>query len=273
VGPVTVTYPNLTLDSNNQLVITSPSTPGNYKVTCSFDGTANYNSAGFVFPLTISEEHPIGNIQLFTNPTTLVSQKPMTFDIVVQGTAGLPTPTGSVGVAVGAASTGPILFSSPGNLLVTISSPLFISPSDTVKVTYYGDPVYGMASKSFSITNPPISSGAGGSSTPTSIHPPTAGPGTPTASVTSNATPSETATAPAIAQAAAAGTTRTSGTPPGPINVGLLVLLVLALFFIAGGGVAGFLLLRIRRANRAAAADTYFDQMPLDNRWNPPGRY
>ncbi len=172
-GPTTLNYPNLqaTLNSQTQtlqVTVHAPQTPGQYQLKCTYNGSPNLNPSSYQFSVIISEQHQTGAIQLYTNPTTVQSNQLTTWYVVIPAGNGLPTPTGSFDIILGNSSSlsisRPIQLSGAGDAQVQLTTPVYVGNS--VKILYFGDPVYASETPSFPLTNPPIPGSSGGTPGP-----------------------------------------------------------------------------------------------------------
>lgn len=181
-GPTTVGYPHLhaVFDDayHSHLTLNAPAQIGAYAITCTFDGTSQYDPSSFLpGTIIVSEKHPVGGAQIFTNPTTLVANQRADMYVVLNAAAGLPAPNGSFFIKLGNASTAFTRLGSDGTLLVHLDPLPYLGATNEVVIFFQGDPYYDQASFSFPLTNPPIP-GNTGSAPPVSGHPgatPTAG--------------------------------------------------------------------------------------------------
>lgn len=251
VGKRTFTNANLKANSSEQLIVPVPSVPDVYQDKCLFSGTASFNPVASTLSLStlvVSENHQIGGIKLYTNPTTISRTKPTTYKVVILAAPGLPTPTGNISLVIGTAYTSIIALGAGGTVTFQANAP---SPFNgtTIRVNYDGDPVYTWTHATFPLTNPPIGSG-----NPPSNPAPAPGTATPSASVTptsgtiatntpnASATPTNTATA-------ANGVSVTNSTPGSPANQGSSMLwIVLVVFVVLVGGTTVLILLLKRSA-------------------------
>ena len=166
VGKQTFTHANLKPNSSEEVTVSMPSVPDKYTVQCIFNGTSLFNSvtSGLLVPVLVSEKNQIGEIQLYTNPTTIQAGAPVTWEVVVVGEAGLPAPTGQVNLTIGASYTGLITLEPDGSVTFSANAP---SPlAQTITVFYDGDGVYAEGKATFSLTNPPIPTNGGNGSQP-----------------------------------------------------------------------------------------------------------
>lgn len=197
-GSVTVTEANLKANDQEQVTVQAPQITGSFQVICQFDGSPNYSGgpgAGFSIATIISQQHKTGQIQLYSNPTTVQANQTVTFYVVIPAGNGLPTPTGSIDISIANASSRPIPLDAAGTTLVRGIAPP--SVYGNVSILYFGDGVYTSEYLNFPLTNPPIPSSSGGSgsgngnaNTPTpTIH------ATATPTVSASVTPSAVATA------------------------------------------------------------------------------
>jgi len=258
-GPSTVSYPKQKANSNEQVTVKVPTTPGQYALVCNFDGSPFFHaSQGEQLAALVSQGHKTGAIRVYTNPTTIHANQSNTWYVVIPAGDGLPTPTGSFGITIGNSSTRPITLSSSGDATVQLTAPT--SVYGNITILYFGDGVYSSETATFPLTNPPIPGAGGGAATPgpTTTAGGTATPGTPAPTVTGGTTGTPAAT-PAGTPVAGAASAKTDGpTGPGatPIVGGTLGLLA-----IAGGG----MLLWRRRLGTVAAtpAEHIWRQEPM----------
>jgi len=246
-------------DSNDDVTVTAPTQVGQYKVTCAFSGTNNFQaSSGILGYITVSEKHALGSVQFYTNPTTPATNQPVSVYVVFHAAPGLPTPTGYVSFGIGGASTSSIQLNSDGTLLDNLGPiPAQIGPGSAWSVYYDGDPYYNVANLSFPLTNPPIPGGSGGGGGGGGFGNPQATPSTaPHATTTATATATRVATpAPTIGPVSSHAAIGPSGgaTPVLWLSGGLGALVVL------GGAGGGFLVWSRRRrlalATAASASD------------------
>lgn len=268
-GPVAVTDANVPADSNDVITVPAPNQIGSYKATCKFNGTSSVNPVtGSTMPLTVSLEHQVGSVQVFTNPTTLVSGQPSDMYVVFHAAPGLPTPTGRFNVEVDNAVSTPITLGPDGTGSAHFDKmPVF--GNNHFVIAYSGDPYYTNAVYTFPLTNPPIPAGGGSGGSGSG-----SGGTTPTSQAT--ATPSGTATATGSDEAmvAATPTTATSASvfavqgakSSGDPIVWLAVLLILLALC---AGVGGFIFWR-RRASSASSVSTYTPSPDFTPPQGPP---
>jgi hypothetical protein len=247
-GPISVSDTNLTLDSADNLTVKAPSLQGNYTFHCQFNGTSLYNikqQPGQ--PFVVSLNRSVGAIRVYSNPSTIVIKNqpgttPATLYIVVAGTPGLPTPTGTFLISCANGNFyGPYALGPGGSATITVH--LLGNCLGGFGVSYAGDPTYARADAFFSLTNPPISTTAGNANataTPVPISTSTSVPGMPT----------QTPTTGGLAVGGVANSTPSAGTPSGNTGGGNLWLVAILALIALGGGVSGFWFLR-RRAQPA----------------------
>ncbi len=245
-GPTHKTYPNLVSDSNDRVTVPGPTQIGKYLLSCAFSGTDSFTSATYAdtHPYTVSAMHSPSSVQLFTNPTTLVTRQNLDFYVVFHAAPGLPTPTGTFQIWIGPYYSDSLPLSPNGDYLVHFSPLSSLYNVSKITIKYWGDIYYNEATFNFPLTNPSISgssSGNGGSGgTQTQA----------TATTSTTGTPGTTATADATPTAGSAGGVIPSATPPAGDTgifwlIGGLVLLVLA-----GLGTTGVIVFyQRRRAN------------------------
>lgn len=242
-GPQPVTYTNIKPDTSpgaGWLNVPAPSTPGQYTMTCKFDG----DSSGYYAPSTsgpvpvvISAFNQIGGIQLYTNPTTYNPYQSCDVYIVFQAAAGGPTPTGRAFITIGQSSTAVMDIASDGTLSVRLDPQQQPeSAGNQIKVDYLGDSYYRSASSTFSFTNPAIPGGAqtgGGSGSGSKAGTPGA-----TATKTATGTPGAATPSAAGARSANAGQSHSGSSGGSPLLWIVVLVLVLGL---GGTGLAFFL--------------------------------
>jgi hypothetical protein len=258
-GPTTVTYPDLTPTATSGLVIPAPPQSGVYSYQCAFKGTPLYNPATSAVntELTISLMHPLGKVQLFTNPTTLVAGQPADMEVVFHAAAGGPMPATYFSIdLIGGGSyfyTALTPIAPGGDTLVHLGSLPNMHGITNVRVDYPGDPYYAPAGVLFPLTNPPIR-GTGGSS---------GGGSGPSSTATAGPRPTVTGSAAAVATAAAQQTpmpltTDQHGayatTMPWYQRGGALWWIVLAALVVLAGAGGGALWLRQRGKPAPVAA-------------------
>jgi hypothetical protein len=150
---------------------------------------------------------PLGTVQLFTNPTTLVSGQPVDMEVVFHAGSGCPIPDKYFSIDLFGGGnyyfTKTIPINPGGDTLVHLGPLPNLTGVTNVRVDYPGDACYAPANVLFSLTNSPIpgagggsGGGSGGGTSPTAT------------SVGSHATASPTT-------AAAAGGARLTPTPLG----------------------------------------------------------
>jgi hypothetical protein len=157
-GPRTFTSANLRANSAGQVFASIPSARGIYQTRCAFSGTASFNSVATQMNMptvVVSANNQPGRIALYTNPTPVTHGPNITWRVVVSARPGLPTPTGNVSVDIGRSYTKLMALGSGG--IVTFQA---VAPSQeslaSIRVWYYGDPVYASAGADFPPTTPPI---------------------------------------------------------------------------------------------------------------------
>ncbi|MBA3823324.1 MAG: hypothetical protein H0X24_05365 [Ktedonobacterales bacterium] len=279
-GPTTATHASLKANTNEQVTVNVPTTPGQYQVICSYGGSPNFNAAdGSVLIADVGQGHATGPIRLYSNPSTVQPGQAATWYVVIPPGPGLPTPTGTFRISWGFKSTNPVHVSPAGD--GTIPFTFTGDGYHVIEVFYAGDANYKPEYVDFTQTNPPIPSNSGGGGQPVPSAPAggtgTATPGTPAPTpVVGTPMPTEPATATTPIASAEPGatkhTTTDSGTGTMPIVLGSLGLLVLA-----GGG--GMLLWRRRTVPTSVSASEHAspqepgeldDTVPL-TRQTPPG--
>jgi hypothetical protein len=274
-GSTTTTDTNLVPDGNDTVTVTAPATPGMYGVTCVFNGTHLFLSTSTLTgKFMFSEEHSLGSVQLYSNPTTVDAQDSMEFYIVFQAAAGLPTPTGEIAMYIGQSYSRSIMLGPSGTVLVTFSPLQSLIGAYNVQIKYFGDANYTVAQLTFPLTNPPIPPGiaggsGGGSSTPAPSAQPTAtqAPGAePTTTATTNST---------LISSNSGGATNQPGTVPagGSSSVPLL-LIILGLFVVLAlaGGTGGAIYV-VRRSQAERYDQGRYDQGRYDQGRYDQGRY
>lgn len=258
VGATTVTRSNLAPNSNDVVTVQAPDQTGRYsEVDCIFNGTnlftsATTNAAGQ--PVLVSQEKSLGGVQLYTNPTTLASNRPADMYVVFHAGSGGPTPTGYFNIDFGNNYSNGLTIGSNGTLLVHIDQLPNLNGVSQVTISYHGDPYYNQAVVNFPLTNPPIpgnggggSGGGGGGSSgggarPTSTPAATAT-SSPTGIASGSTVPTPTTTAPVKPLLASASAT----------NSGVLWWIVLLVLIILGGS-GGGAVIAVRRGKASARA-------------------
>jgi hypothetical protein len=167
-GPTTVTYTDLTPTTTQRLEITAPPQNGVYSYQCWFKGTPSFNKASSTITggLTISLMRPLGSVQLYTNPTTLVTGQRVDMEVVFHAAAGGPMPDRYFFIDLIGASyfyTSAISMPPGGEMLVHLGPLPNLNYVTNVRVDYSGDTYYAPAGILFPLTNPPISGMSGGS--------------------------------------------------------------------------------------------------------------
>ncbi len=158
-GPRTFTSANLRADSAGQIFLSVPPATGSYHGSCAFSGTSSFNPVdGYlnIPTIIVSANHAVGRISLYTNPTPVTQGVMTSWKVVVSARSGLPTPTGNIGLRIGASYTKVIALEGGGSVTFQAVAP-GLGPSSTIVVAYYGDPVYAASSADFPLTTPPIS--------------------------------------------------------------------------------------------------------------------
>jgi hypothetical protein len=254
VGPTTVTQTGLVPNSNDVVTVPAPTQYAYYsEVDCTFNGTnlfapATTNAVGQ--PVLVSQEQQLGGIQLFTNPTTLASNRSADLYVVLHAASGGPTPTGAVGFTISRYYSANQTIGSDGMLLVHTTLPNLNGASE-ITISYTGDPYYNVEVVNFPLTNPPIPGGSGGNGG-SGGHPTSTPSKTPTSSPTGitsggNLVPTPATAAPKkplLASASAA-------------NAGLLWWIVLLCLLLVGGVASGVLVaVRRGRASSGTAGQT-----------------
>ncbi len=266
-GPTTSVTPTITPDSNGKFSVSVPTQIGAYQVECAFSGDTNYAAETSTFSITVSEEHALGSVQLFSNPTSLnvSSTQPFTLYIVFHAAPGLPIPTGGVNYVFLRGSTNVQALNSDGALLAKLYPA--VPPAGGIQVDYMGDKYYAPTILNFSTTNPPIPGNANNGSNANPNGGATATPNPyPTGTVTETTTPTATSTG---AATGASDATPNAPFPALQVNWALIIGLIMALIAL-GGGIGGFFLYRARRARRAfpeLAESTPTTQPPYGQQW------
>jgi hypothetical protein len=272
-GPAPLTDANVAPDSNDWVTVPAPSQVGQYQMTCTFNGTTSFAaSTSATTPVTISSKHALGSAQLYANPTTYNPYQACDMYIVFTAAPGGSTPTGYINVTIGRETTTTFALGSDGTLLVHLSQ--LQAPGDAgsqIILNYHGDPYYNSANPAFPLTNPPIpgsgstgggSGGAGGSGA--------AGQATATASpkptATATATSSAATATPTDASSVNAVSSGTDDSGPNPL-VWLAALVVLVGL---GGGTAGLVVYRGRRAKALGVGDGGLVPTIAPQQTNPP---
>lgn len=122
----------------------------------SFSGTSSVDavSAALSAPdLTVSLDHPIGGIQLRTDPSPPTDAVTITRDVTVLGAAGLPAPTGFISVRIGGLFRHIIALTSGGAVTFQTNPTPGLSDASPIRVSYEGDPMYAAAERDFSVTD------------------------------------------------------------------------------------------------------------------------
>lgn len=228
-GPSSVTYSNLKADSNEQVIVLTPHTTGQYQVNCTFNGSPNYAGSSYSVAALVSEQHQTGAIQLYTNPTTVVANQITTYYVVIPAGNGLPTPTGTFNFYIGNSTSTTIHINASGATLVKLNGPTSVYGKITLH--YSGDGVYISESPTFPLTNSAIPASSGTTPTPKPTATATA---SPSPTVVPGAVASPTIGATVVGQSGISRSASKSSSP----NVLLMVLLfLLAIAAVAGGGV------------------------------------
>jgi hypothetical protein len=289
-GPQSVTYSDVA-PAGSGLSVMAPSTPGNYSMTCTFNGYGNYapstSSSGAV---EFSAFHQLAGIQLYTNPTTYNPYQSCDVYVVFLAAPGGPTPTGGASFTIGPNYTKLVTIASNGTLYVRLDPLQLPGEAETqITVDYDGDSYYRWTSANFSFTNPPIpgntptSGSSGGSSGKT---------GTPQAksqATTTATAPGGTSGTPTLLAGGQNAGAVSSGSSGGSLL--LWIGLVVVILVLVGCGLAVFL--RARLANPEPSmpfqapyhtgwpqnssgwpqdprgGPDYLDEPPL---WTPPSR-
>lgn len=196
-GSVTVTFSGAQsftsaprpLDANGAFSVTAPPATGQYTYRCDYSGSRDYTSASASYPniITISANHSVAGIALYTDPAPLQSYTPTTWEVVVTGGPGLPAPTGNVSISIGNSFIRPLIQLGAGGVATFEATSPAADAIAGITVDYQGDSVYTSAAVHLSIDTAPIPHGSGAtaraqSSTGTAT--------TPQASPTGDASPS-----------------------------------------------------------------------------------
>jgi hypothetical protein len=276
-GPASMTYTDLAPDmapGTGWLYIKAPTTPGQYTMTCTFNGYGNYAaSTSSSVGVEISAFNPVGGIQIYTNPTTYNPYQINEMYIVFQPAAGGPPPTGRTFITIGVNSTATIPIASGGTLLVRLG-PLLRpkAAGNQISITYLGDAYYRWTTANFSFINPPIpgngspSGGNGGKGGSHQATPSVTATGTP-----GGATPSAGGTQSASGGSSGSGSSGSSGSTP-LLGIGLALLVLL----LGGSGLALALRPRLAKSKLAVPSQPPYSfggqQLPPGPRpWPPAG--
>src|SRR5216683_393760 len=199
-GAQTFSDSNLVANGAGRVTASAPSVPGTYTLTCAFSGTSSFNavsySAGIIL---VSLYNPVGGVALYTQPAPIAPGATATWEVVVTGRPGQPTPTGSITVTIENTSTSGVPPLSGGVTTFTAVTPTFV-PSATILVAYSGDTFYAPTADSFPVSTLPIPTTASPtpSSRPSPSVPspqsPTKAPASPSPAPLPSPTPAETAT-------------------------------------------------------------------------------
>jgi hypothetical protein len=245
-GPTTVVSSSITPDNSGNFSWTAPSQIGVYTVACDFSGDQNYAAGESTFQITVSQEHTLGSVQLYSNPTTPAwnTTQPFTLYIVFHAATGLPVPTGSVSFSFVRGYTGNTSLNPDGALLTKIYPE--VPPVGGITVDYTGDAYYSPAHLAFPSTNLTIPGNAsGGSGSANSSG--SGASGTPGASATTTTTPSATAPSSSSSTPVAGSTSQQNHTKQASSAPNWALILgggTAALALI--GGLGGFLFYRAR---------------------------
>jgi hypothetical protein len=245
-GPASVTYTLITPDTapgTGWLYVQAPTLPGHYTMTCTFDGYGEYapSTSGGV-GVDISAFHPVGAIELYTNPTTYNPLQSCDMYIVIRPAPGGPMPTGYASIVIGRNTTPIMTIASNGTLSVHLGPlPLPSSAGYSIQVAYNGDAYYRWSTSTFSFTNPAIPGGGGtvGSAPPTAT--PVRSTASPTASTTATASPTATGTAGSAGIAATQPPAKPGNPWPG------ILLASGATLLLGGGSAAWYFLAQTRK--------------------------
>ncbi len=265
-GATVSTFPNLSMDSNGQVSgVTAPAQYGVYKVTCAYSGTQDLAPAqGNTQTLIISQEQALSGAQLYTNPTTMQNNQRWQAYVVLNGQAGGPTPTGSIGIDIPGCKVYSFPVGPNGETLAQLPPITGCPPYAGIYVSYSGDPYYKDKVFTFPLTNPAIPAsvlGSASGSTPTS-----SGQGqiTPTSDsqgslVTATATPASLGNSGSVD---AFTTTQSSGG-----NSILWLLIVVLVIVLLGGGVGVFFLVSRRAKLTAHGTNRTSTPASMQPRW------
>lgn len=168
-GPVTVTSPPLTIDANGVVYVQTPSEYGIYLVTCTYLGDSNHVVTSYTNGrIIVSQDHPLGRAQLYSNPPTLAANQAMQLEVDFIAAPGGPTPTGFFDIQL-SPWTGTIVTKVGPNGVTTGTTSAIsnLSGISSLTVWYSGDGYYKGGLFKFPLTNPPIpgtgsGSGSGG---------------------------------------------------------------------------------------------------------------
>lgn len=255
-GTQTFTVGGLAADGSGRFVATTPAVPDVYQTRCSFSGTSSVNpvEAALGTPtLIVSSNHPIGGIQLRTDPAPVRDGVSVTWNVVVLGGSGLPAPTGTIDIRVGGYFTSPIALAGGGGVTLQTNPAPGLFGTSPIRIWYSGDPVYAASGSDFPLTTSPLSGGGSapsGAGTAPSLTTNTDSPvATPTASQTAEARPAQASRAQTDpARQALRPASLVAYGDGGRYSVGAMVLVLLIGL---GGGVAW---LRRRRRSASTAA-------------------
>lgn len=191
-GPVTVTSPPLVIDANGVVYVQTPAEYGIYVVTCTYLGDSNHvPTSGGAGPIIVSQDHPLGRAQLYSNPPTFAANQAMQLEVDFGAAPGGPTPTGFMSIQLTPWTTTIVTKVGPNGVTTgTTSAISSLSGISSLTVWYSGDGYYKGGSFKFPLTNPPIpgtdsGSGSGGRSSATATSTSAAA----TATVDESATP------------------------------------------------------------------------------------
>lgn len=170
-GPQTYTTPGAALDANGGFAVTTPPRTGYYTYKCDYSGSNDYTAATVSYSniITVSANHAVAGINLFTDPAPLQSYTPTRWEVVVAGQPGLAAPTGNVSISIGNSFIRPLIQLGPGGVATfDLTSPA-ADPWAGISVGYQGDTVYQASSVHLPITTAPIPHATGTTGTP--VHP------------------------------------------------------------------------------------------------------
>lgn len=167
-GPQTYTTPGASLDASGGFVVTTPQRIGQYTYKCDYSGSTDYTAGTVSYPniITVSANHAVAGINLFTDPAPLQSYTLTTWEVVVAGQLGLPAPTGTVSISIGNSFIRPLIQLGPGGVATfDLTSPA-ADPWAGISIGYQGDTVYQASSVHLPITTAPIPHATGTSGPP-----------------------------------------------------------------------------------------------------------
>ncbi len=284
-GPATFTDSSLIPDSSGHITVTMPSQPGKYNIDCTFSGTTYYASGEMQttqFNTIVSEMLPLGAMNVYTNPTTMVSGKSTEMYLVFQAAPGSPTPTGQFEVSIYTSPmyyTQAITVGSNGTNLITLAPISNLASGSALWVQYYGDTTYANQSFKFTLTNPAIPSSVTGSGNPISAGTGGSG-GSGATSPKATTTPLATTTAGPAGTPGAGSTTGTGAQPSTPSGstkaqfglfsvfgpaAGVAMWIVIALCVALAGGIGYGVYYWLSRRTRMAGANNAYANDTADD--------